>query len=89
MESAIKMWLIEVADLRGRRTRLLMKRLSVVQDEADAFMALRDMTNRNGLLSRSTTMAPFGLLLVLMSIDKNELLLKSQGIGFKTWWPIG
>ncbi|EMS64592.1 hypothetical protein TRIUR3_19751 [Triticum urartu] len=76
MESSIKMRRAEgcgeenqaVTTMRGK---LLLKRLSVVQDVADAFMALGDVTNGKGLLGSSTLTASAGLLSALISTHKN------------------
>lgn len=76
MESSIKMRLAEGCGeeneaVRTMRGKLLLKRLSVVQDVADAFMALGDVTNGKGLLGSSTLTASAGLLSALISTHKN------------------
>lgn len=53
------------------RTKLLLKRLSVVQDVADAFMALGDVTDGKGMLGSSTLTASAGLLSAIISTHKN------------------
>ena len=50
----------------------MLKRLFVLHDESNAFMALGDMTNRKALLGSSTLTAFAGLLLVLTSTNKNS-----------------
>jgi hypothetical protein len=57
--------------VRTMRQKLLLKRLSVVQDVADAFMALGDVTDGKGLLGSSTLTASAGLLSALISTHKN------------------
>jgi hypothetical protein len=57
--------------VRTMRGKLLLKRLSVVQDVADAFMALGDVTDGKGLLGSSTLTASAGLLSALISTHKN------------------
>ncbi|XP_051181632.1 peroxisomal membrane protein 11-3 [Lolium perenne] len=57
--------------LRTLQGKLLLKRLSVVQDVADAFMALGDVTDGKGLLGSSTLTASAGLLSALISTHKN------------------
>ncbi|CAN6313082.1 unnamed protein product [Urochloa humidicola] len=57
--------------VRAMRGKLLLKRMSVVQDVADAVMALGDVTNGKGLLGSSTLMASAGLLSALISTHKN------------------
>lgn len=76
MESSIRMRLAEGCGeeneaARTMRGKLLLKRLSVVQDVADAFMALGDVTNGKGLLGSSTLTASAGLLSALISTHKN------------------
>ncbi|CAM0872839.1 unnamed protein product [Alopecurus aequalis] len=76
MEASIKMRLREGCGedneaLRTMRGKLLLKRLSAVQDVADAFMALGDVTNGKGLLGSSTLTASAGLLSALISTHKN------------------
>ncbi|KAM3404592.1 hypothetical protein ACQJBY_007595 [Aegilops geniculata] len=76
MESSIKMRLAEGCGeeneaARTMRGKLLLKRLSIVQDVADAFMVLGDVTNGKGLLGSSTLTASIGLLLALISTHKN------------------
>jgi hypothetical protein len=57
--------------VRAMRVKLLVKRLSVVQDVADAVMALGDVTDGKGLLGSSTLIASAGLLSALISTHKN------------------
>ncbi len=57
--------------VRTLRVKLLLKRMSVVQDVADAVMALGDVTDGKGLLGSSTLMASAGLLSALISAHKN------------------
>ncbi|KAK1650739.1 hypothetical protein QYE76_068544 [Lolium multiflorum] len=57
--------------LRTLQGKLLLKRLSVVQDVADAFMALGDVTDGKGMLGSSTLTASAGLLSALISTHKN------------------
>ncbi|KAL6901940.1 hypothetical protein ACP4OV_004816 [Aristida adscensionis] len=57
--------------VRSLRGKLLLKRMSVVQDVADAVMALGDVTDGKGLLGSSTLMASAGLLSALISTHKN------------------
>jgi hypothetical protein len=73
LESSIKtMRLKEESEaVRAMRGKLLLKRLSVVQDVADAFMALGDVTDGKGLLGSSTLTASAGLLSALISTHKN------------------
>lgn len=76
MESSIKTRLKEGCGeedeaVRTMRGKLLLKRLSVVQDVADAFMALGDVTDGKGLLGSSTLTASAGLLSALISTHKN------------------
>ncbi|KAM0899155.1 hypothetical protein ACQ4PT_021458 [Festuca glaucescens] len=78
MESSIKTMRLkedcgeeEDEALRTMRGKLLLKRLSVVQDVADAFMALGDVTDGKGMLGSSTLTASAGLLSALISTHKN------------------
>uniref|UniRef100_A0ACD5XPA7 Uncharacterized protein n=1 Tax=Avena sativa TaxID=4498 RepID=A0ACD5XPA7_AVESA len=76
LESSIKTRLKEGCGeeneaVRTMRGKLLLKRLSVVQDVADAFMALGDVTDGKGLLGSSTLTASAGLLSALISTHKN------------------
>ncbi|KAL6644928.1 hypothetical protein ACP70R_016536 [Stipagrostis hirtigluma subsp. patula] len=76
MESSIKKHLAEGCGeesetVRSMRGKLLLKRMSVVQDVADAVMALGDVTDGKGLLGSSTLMASAGLLSALISTHKN------------------
>lgn len=76
MESSIRMRLTDGCGeeddaVRAMRAKLLLKRLSVVQDVADAFMALGDVTDGKGLLGSSTLTASAGLLSALISAHKN------------------
>ncbi|XP_047084209.1 peroxisomal membrane protein 11-3-like [Lolium rigidum] len=78
MESSIKTMRLnkevrgeEDEAVRTMRAKLLLKRLSVVQDVADAFMALGDVTDGRGLLGSSTLTASAGLLSALISTHKN------------------
>uniref|UniRef100_A0ACD5X073 Uncharacterized protein n=1 Tax=Avena sativa TaxID=4498 RepID=A0ACD5X073_AVESA len=76
MDSSIKTRLKEGCGeeneaVRTMRAKLLLKRLSVVQDVADAFMALGDVTDGKGLLGSSTLTASAGLLSALISTHKN------------------
>lgn len=76
MESSIKKRLTEGGEedneaVRTMRGKLLLKRMSVVQDVADAVMALGDVTDGKGLLGSSTLMASAGLLSALISAHKN------------------
>ncbi|CAN6295383.1 unnamed protein product [Urochloa humidicola] len=57
--------------VRAMRGKLLLKRMSVVQDVADAVMALGDVTDGKRLLGSSTLMASAGLLSALISTHKN------------------
>ncbi|XP_047084231.1 peroxisomal membrane protein 11-3-like [Lolium rigidum] len=57
--------------VRTIQGKLLLKRLSVVQDVADAFMALGDVTDGKGMLGSSTLTASAGLLSALISTHKN------------------
>lgn len=61
----------EEARLRKLREKKLMKRLSVVQDLADAVMALDDILNGKGPFSKPVLMASAGLLSALISTHKN------------------
>ncbi|XP_006651300.2 peroxisomal membrane protein 11-3 [Oryza brachyantha] len=76
LESSVKMRLKEGCGekseaVRTLRGKLLLKRMSVVQDVADAVMALGDVTDGKGLLGSSTLMASAGLLSALISAHKN------------------
>lgn len=76
LESSVKMRLKEGCReesdvVRTLRVKLLLKRMSVVQDVADAVMALGDVTDGKGLLGSSTLMASAGLLSALISAHKN------------------
>lgn len=74
---------VEITSLRGvgcveeesRLRKLIekktMKRLSVVQDLADAVMALDDILDGNGPFSKPVFMASAGLLSALISTHKN------------------
>ena len=74
---------VEIAGLRGEgcgeeeerlrkvREKKVMKRLSIVQDLADAVMALDDMLDGKGPFSRPVLMASAGLLSALISTHKN------------------
>uniref|UniRef100_A0A0E0KCN8 Uncharacterized protein n=1 Tax=Oryza punctata TaxID=4537 RepID=A0A0E0KCN8_ORYPU len=57
--------------VRTLRRKLLLRRLSVVQDVVDSVMTLGDVTGRKGLLGSSTVMASAGLLSALISVHKN------------------
>lgn len=57
--------------LRKLREKKLMKRLSVVQDLADAFMALADIRDSKGGLSRPILLSSAGLLSAIISTHKN------------------
>ncbi|KAL5209684.1 hypothetical protein ABZP36_005307 [Zizania latifolia] len=57
--------------MRALRGKLLLKRMSVVQDVADVVMVLGDVTGGKGLLGSSTLMAFAGLLSALISAHKN------------------
>ncbi|RCV45188.1 hypothetical protein SEVIR_9G437100v4 [Setaria viridis] len=76
IESSIKERLAEGCGeeseaVRTMRGKLLLKRMSVVQDVADAVMALGDVTDGKGWLGSSTLMASAGLLSALISTHKN------------------
>uniref|UniRef100_A0A0E0CZD9 PHD-type domain-containing protein n=2 Tax=Oryza meridionalis TaxID=40149 RepID=A0A0E0CZD9_9ORYZ len=76
LESSVKVRLKEGCGeesdvVRTLRGKLLLKRMSVVQDVADAVMALGDVTDGKGLLGSSTLMASAGLLSALISAHKN------------------
>ncbi|KAG0551452.1 hypothetical protein BDA96_01G424800 [Sorghum bicolor] len=76
IESSIKKRLAEDCDkeseaVKTMQGKLLLKRMSVVQDVADAVMALGDVTDGKGLLGSSTLMASAGLLSALISTHKN------------------
>jgi hypothetical protein len=76
MESSIKKGLAEGCGeenepLKAMRVKLLLKRMSVVQDVADAVMAVEDVTDGKGMLGSSTLMASAGLLSALISTHKN------------------
>ena len=74
---------VEIAGLRGEgcgeeeerlrkvREKNVMKRLSIVQDLADAVMALDDMLDGKGPFSKPVLMASAGLLSALISTHKN------------------
>lgn len=53
-----------------RRTRLL-KNLSIIQDFADALLALSDIRDSNGVLSNPIVLSSCGLLSALISAHKN------------------
>ncbi|XP_006649948.2 peroxisomal membrane protein 11-2-like [Oryza brachyantha] len=57
--------------VRALRGKLLVKRLSVVQDVADSVMTLGDVTGGKGLLGSSTFMASAGFLSALISAHRN------------------
>jgi len=57
--------------LRKLREKKIMKRLSVVQDLADAVMAVDDILDGNGPFSKPVFMASAGLLSALISTHKN------------------
>lgn len=57
--------------LRKAREKKVMKRLSIVQDLADAVMALDDMLDGKAPFSRPVLMASAGLLSALISTHKN------------------
>ncbi|KAG4934443.1 hypothetical protein JHK87_048445 [Glycine soja] len=61
----------EEAQLGKLRDKKTMKRLSVVQDLADAVMALDDVLDGNGPFSKPVLMASAGLLSALISTHKN------------------
>lgn len=76
IESSIKKRLVKDCDkeseaVKTMQGKLLLKRMSVVQDVADAVMALGDVTDGKGLLGSSTLMAAAGLLSALISTHKN------------------
>jgi hypothetical protein len=76
MESSIKKRLAEgygeeSEPLKAMLVKLLLKRMSVVQDVADAVMAVEDVTDGKGMLGSSTLMASAGLLSALISTHKN------------------
>ncbi|KAJ1297515.1 hypothetical protein BS78_01G382200 [Paspalum vaginatum] len=76
IESSIKKLLAEGCEqqseaVRTMRGELLLKRVSVVQVVADAFVPLGDVTGRKGLLGSSTLMAAAGLLSALISTYRN------------------
>ncbi|KAG8096303.1 hypothetical protein GUJ93_ZPchr0013g36889 [Zizania palustris] len=76
MESSVKMRRKEGCGeesevVRALRGKLLLKRMSVVQDLADVLMVLGDVTGAKGLLGSSTLMASAGLLSALISAHKN------------------
>ncbi|KAI4389919.1 hypothetical protein MLD38_002086 [Melastoma candidum] len=62
----------EAARLRKVREKALMKRLSIVQDIADAIMALSDVSDGQGrLAARPSVIASAGLISALISAHKN------------------
>ncbi|CAA7387845.1 unnamed protein product [Spirodela intermedia] len=58
-------------ELRRLREKLLLKQLSIVQDLADALMAIGDVRDGKGVLSGPLLMASAGLLSALISTHKN------------------
>lgn len=58
-------------ELRRLREKLLLKQLSIVQDLADALMAIGDVRDGKGILSGPFLMASAGLLSALISTHKN------------------
>ncbi|MQM13594.1 hypothetical protein Taro_046517 [Colocasia esculenta] len=58
-------------ELRRLREKLLLKELSIVQDLADALMAIGDVREWKGFLSSPLLMASAGLLSALISTHKN------------------
>ncbi|XP_078436028.1 peroxin 11A [Wolffia australiana] len=61
----------EAEELRGLREKMLVKRLSIVQDLADALMAIGDVRDGRGVLSGPFVVASAGLLSALISARKN------------------
>ncbi|XP_052146397.1 peroxisomal membrane protein 11-2 [Oryza glaberrima] len=57
--------------VRTLSRKLLLKRMSLVQDMVDSAMTVGDVTGRKGLLGSSTLMASAGLLSALISVHKN------------------
>ncbi|XP_042509175.1 peroxisomal membrane protein 11A-like, partial [Macadamia integrifolia] len=63
----------ESAEMRKLKLKILMKKLSIVQDFADGLMSFSDMRQGNGLLSSPLLLASAGLLSALISTHKNWL----------------
>lgn len=61
----------ELVRLKKLREKKLMKRLSVVQDLADGLMALADIRDGKGRLSRPILLSSAGLLSAIISTHKN------------------
>ncbi|GLT92161.1 hypothetical protein SLE2022_100120 [Rubroshorea leprosula] len=62
---------VEEARMKKLREKLLMKKLSIVQDLADGLMALADIRDGNGRLSGPLLLASAGLLSAIISTHKN------------------
>ncbi|KEH40100.1 putative peroxisomal biogenesis factor 11 [Medicago truncatula] len=61
----------EEIKLRKLREKILMKKLSIVQDLADGLMALDDILDGKGLFSKPIVLSSAGLLSALISTHKN------------------
>ncbi|GKV29867.1 hypothetical protein SLEP1_g38750 [Rubroshorea leprosula] len=62
---------VEEARMKKLREKLLMKKLSIVQDLADGLMALADIRDSKGRLSGPLLLASAGLLSAIISTHKN------------------
>ncbi|GLT58063.1 hypothetical protein SLA2020_309880 [Shorea laevis] len=62
---------VEEARMKKLREKLLMKKLSIVQDLADGLMALADIRDGKGRLSGPLLLASAGLLSAIISTHKN------------------
>ncbi|CAL1411005.1 unnamed protein product [Linum trigynum] len=71
--------MVEIADSRGEeeermkklKAKMVLKRLSIVQDFADGFMALADIRDGKGKLSSPLFLSCAGLLSAIISTQKN------------------
>ncbi|KAJ8772554.1 hypothetical protein K2173_027731 [Erythroxylum novogranatense] len=61
----------EESRLRKLKQKILMKKLSIVQDFADGLMAIADLRDGNGFLSAPLVVSSAGLLSAIISTHKN------------------
>lgn len=61
----------EIKELQGLQAKRFMKTLSLIQDFADALLALTDIRDTNGILDNPMLLAFAGLLSALISAQKN------------------
>lgn len=61
----------EIKELQGLQAKRFMKTLSLIQDFADALLALTDIRDTNGVLDNPMLLAFAGLLSALISAQKN------------------